>query len=353
MVFLQSTSIESPEAKINLTVPQEYSDLVQVFTPMRATQLPPCRDWDYAITLKEDAVPPQLLEQLRGARIFTKLHLRSAYNLIWIKEGDEWKTTFSTVLGHYEYLVLTYGLATAPSVFQAYINEVLWEYLDLLCRTAKRLRWEPEAELRWEPEPQKPAPQKPAPRKAAHQEAGGVFGVVGFCHELQHCSVERGEPSRRTTIPAALHQSGLYGRVARQKPLLSKRHEIASLEFAKRHLKDSQTMRNKILWSDETNIELFGLTAKRHVWRKPGTTHHLANTVKHAGGSIMLWGCFSAAGTGRLVRVEGKVNAAMYRDILEENLLQSALDIRLDRRAVQRSKQLMKLEVQNTNHEEN
>ena len=43
------------------------------------------------------------------------------------------------------------------------------------------------------------------------------------------------------------------------------------LEFAKRHLKDSQTMRNKSLWSDETKIEHFGLNAKRHVWRKPGT----------------------------------------------------------------------------------
>ena len=40
--------------------------------------------------------------------------------------------------------------------------------------------------------------------------------------ELQRSSVERGEPSRRTTIPTAIHQSGLYGRVARRKPLLSK-----------------------------------------------------------------------------------------------------------------------------------
>jgi hypothetical protein len=44
-------------------------------------------------------------------------------------------------------------------------------------------------------------------------------------------------------------------------------------------------MRNKILWSDETNIELFGLNTKRHVWRKPGTIA----TVKNGGGSIMLW----------------------------------------------------------------
>ncbi|KAG2456784.1 TCB1 transposase, partial [Polypterus senegalus] len=152
--------------------------------------------------------------------------------------------------------------------------------------------------------------------------------------ELQRSSVERGEPSRRTTISAAIHQSSLYGRVARRKPLLSKRHMAARLEFAKRHLKDSQTMRNKILWSDETKIELFGVNARRHVWRKPGTAHHQANTiptVKHGGGSIMLWGCFSAAGTGRLVRIKGKMTAAMYRDILGENLLQSALDLRLGR----------------------
>ena len=62
--------------------------------------------------------------------------------------------------------------------------------------------------------------------------------------------------------------------------------------------KESQTMRNKILWTDEIKIELFGLNAKRHDWRKPGTIP----TVKHVGGSTMLWGCFSAAGTGRLVR---------------------------------------------------
>ncbi|KAG2464976.1 TCB1 transposase, partial [Polypterus senegalus] len=152
--------------------------------------------------------------------------------------------------------------------------------------------------------------------------------------ELQRSSVERGEPSRRTPISAAIHQTGLYGTVVRRKPLLSKRQMAACLEFAKSHLKDSQTMRNKILWSDETKI---GVNVRHHVWRKPGTAHHQANTipiVKYGGGSIMLWGCFSAAGTGRLVRIKGKMTAAMYRDILDENLLQSALDLRLRRRFI-------------------
>ncbi len=90
--------------------------------------------------------------------------------------------------------------------------------------------------------------------------------------ELQRCICEMGESCRKSSITAALHQSGLYGRVARRKPLLSARHMKARMEFAKKHLKDSKMVTNKILWSDETKIELFGLNSKRYVWRKPGQT---------------------------------------------------------------------------------
>ena len=85
----------------------------------------------------------------------------------------------------------------------------------------------------------------------------------------------------------------------------------------------TETMTNKILWSDETKIELFELNAKRHIWKKPGTIP----TLKHSCGSIMLWRCFSVAGTGRLVRIEGKMNGSKYSEILDETLLQSAQDL--------------------------
>ena len=56
-----------------------------------------------------------------------------------------------------------------------------------------------------------------------------------------------GEPAGRTTISAAFHKSRLFARVARWKPLLRKRHMTAHLEFVKRHVKDSESMRQKIL----------------------------------------------------------------------------------------------------------
>ena len=69
-------------------------------------------------------------ERLQGATLFTKLDLRNAYNLVRIREGDEWKTAFNTHSGHYEYLVMSLGLTNALSVFQALVKDVLREMLE-------------------------------------------------------------------------------------------------------------------------------------------------------------------------------------------------------------------------------
>ncbi|KAK3541244.1 hypothetical protein QTP86_016908 [Hemibagrus guttatus] len=72
---------------------------------------------------------PTALEQLRGAKFFIKLDLHSAYNLVRVREGDEWKTAFHTTHGHYEYLVMPFGLTNAQTVFQSLINEVFQDIL--------------------------------------------------------------------------------------------------------------------------------------------------------------------------------------------------------------------------------
>ncbi len=77
------------------------------------------------------------------------------------------------------------------------------------------------------------------------------------------------------------------------------------------------------------------LNSKHHVWRKAGTAHYMQSTipkVKCAGRSLMLWGCFSAAGTEGLIRVEEKLNAPKYWNSLNENPIHSIQNLRLGRR---------------------
>ncbi len=69
-----------------------------------------------------------------------------------------------------------------------------------------------------------------------------------------------------------------------------------------------------VLWSDETKINLFGSDGVKRVWRQPGEEYKdkcVLPTVKHGGGSVMVWGCMSAAGTGELQFIEGTMDANM------------------------------------------
>ncbi|KAJ1595379.1 hypothetical protein NDA14_003401 [Ustilago hordei] len=146
-------------------IPKPYQHLQDVFDEVEADKLPHHTEHDLHLELIEGGKPPQgplylkgpkemselrrglneitvknraplpLIEEqlflLRKARIYTKLDLRAAYNLIWIAKGDEWKTAFGTQLGLYEYLVMPFGLANAPAHFQSFINDIFRDIIGM------------------------------------------------------------------------------------------------------------------------------------------------------------------------------------------------------------------------------
>ena len=114
------------------------------------------------------------------------------------------------------------------------------------------------------------------------------------------------------TIWNRIHEHGLKGRAARKKPFLSKRHIAQRLKWAKEHQSWTANDWKKVLWSDETKINLFGTDGVTRVWRRCGDadkTKFCRPTMKHGGGSRMVWACMSWKGVGNFEIIDGIMNA--------------------------------------------
>jgi len=112
--------------------------------------------------------------------------------------------------------------------------------------------------------------------------------------------------------------------VKKKKPLLTKQHRQSRLAFAKKYKDWTIEDWRRVVWSDESKFQLFGSDGRQWYWKKTNeslSTRHIRPTVKHGGGNIMVWGCFTSGGIGYLCRIDGGLDGELYRKILNDEFI--------------------------------
>lgn len=129
-----------------------------------------------------------------------------------------------------------------------------------------------------------------------------------------------------STVKRRLHNVGLFGRVAVKKPLLRKQNKQKRLKWAKEHMSWTTEQWQQVLWSDESPFQIFGSKRAAYCRRKVGEKFKaecIMPTVKHGGGVVQVWGCFSYDGVGSLTKIDGILKKESYHQILQHHAIPS------------------------------
>lgn len=128
------------------------------------------------------------------------------------------------------------------------------------------------------------------------------------------------------TVRRALREAGLGAAEKEDKPALSVKNIKKRYEFAKRHQDWTIADWNRVIWSDESKINRFCSDGRSWYWKRDGESlqpRHVKGTIKHGGGSVMVWGCMTAKGTGFLCKIDNIMDSELYKAILDGELKQS------------------------------
>lgn len=129
------------------------------------------------------------------------------------------------------------------------------------------------------------------------------------------------------TVRLVLRKNGYNSRVARIKPYISPKNQKLRMEFAQRFQGMKFDFWKNVIFADESKYNVFGSDGKIRVWRKKNEELKAINvraSVKHGGGSIMVWGCMAASGVGKLQILDGNMDRFKYLQVLKDNLKESA-----------------------------
>lgn len=127
-----------------------------------------------------------------------------------------------------------------------------------------------------------------------------------------------------TTIRRRLYAASKHGRVARKLPYVSKANIAKRMQFYLRHVFMPPAYWNRVLWTDESMIRLRCSNGRIYVLRKVGEELHYKCTrpsLKNFEQGVMVWGCLSSYGVGKIVILDGKVNADVYFKLLSDVII--------------------------------
>ena len=151
--------------------------------------------------------------------------------------------------------------------------------------------------------------------------AGGMSTAVTVRNKLEE---ELGIAVHAQTVRNALKEAGLGSIEKLAKPMLSAKNIRARLAFAKAHRDWTVTDWQSVVWSDECKINRFQSDGRVWAWIRDTETlqpRHVKQTVKHGGGRIMVWGCFTHKGPGWIAKIDGNMNQDDYIYILQHQLM--------------------------------